>query len=310
MSLLAMSWARQSLKTLPTDVKTPSRLALMLLADYANEQHVCWPGLGTMAEEMGCSKRSVQRAIDLLEERGLVVVESRQDKTGRQQSNRYRLAVGGGCQSDTPTISTNSGEGDNLTPRGDSGDRGRVTPVTPLESAIESTTNPNTHTAGPNAIFDRARQQDDDGQPLPSKISEPTSPGDQVDMISETDRKHPMTLDWEPNPDLFAAQCYRAGMSPETTYEPHQLAKFVAHHAGDPARQYAAAGWIGRFVDWIRNDQRNAKTQLQTGGAHANRRQRTPSRRLTAAEARQRDRQQREQPAGGQCFDGEWRPGH
>ncbi len=33
MSLAAMHWARQSLKTLPATVKTPARLALMLLAD-------------------------------------------------------------------------------------------------------------------------------------------------------------------------------------------------------------------------------------------------------------------------------------
>ncbi|WP_110693315.1 helix-turn-helix domain-containing protein [Salinicola halophyticus] len=291
MSLLAMSWARQSLKTLPTDVKTPSRLALMLLADYANEQHVCWPGLGTMAEEMGCSKRSVQRAIDLLEERGLVVVESRQDKTGRQQSNRYRLAVGGGCQSDTPTTSTNSGEGDNLTPRGDSPDRGRVTPVSPLESAIESTTNPNTHTAGPDALFDYS-QLADDGEPLTGGA-----------------RQFPMTLDWQPDPEQFAAACLRAGLRSDTQPSAAQLANFTAHHA-DSGRRYGAMAWTQKLVDWLRRDLSQSHTKPTGGARHANGSQRTPARRLTAAEARERDRQQREQPAGGQCFDGEWRPGH
>ena len=294
MSLLAMSWARQSLKTLPVDVKTPSRLALMLLADYANEQHVCWPGLSTMAEEMGCSKRSVQRAIDLLEERGLVVVESRKDRTGRQQSNRYRLAVGGGCQSDTPTTSTDPGEGDNLTPRGDSGDRGRVTPVSPLESTTESTTNPNTHTASDSDDWSQPIDYSalaDDGQPLTGGA-----------------RQFPMTLDWQPDPEQFAAACLRAGLRSDTQLPAAQLANFTAHHA-DRGRRYGAMAWTQKLVDWIRRDLSQSHPK-PTGGAHANGRQRTPSRRLTAAEARERDRQQREQPAGGQCFDGEWRPGH
>jgi len=293
MSLLAMSWARQSLKTLPVDVKTPSRLALMLLADYANEQHVCWPGLSTMAEEMGCSKRSVQRAIDLLEERGLVVVESRKDRTGRQQSNRYRLAVGGGCQSDTPTTSTDPGEGDNLTPRGDSGDRGRVTPVSPLESSIESTTNPNTHTAS---------DSDDWSQPIDySALADDGQP------VTGGAHQFPMTLDWQPDPEQFAAACLRAGLRSDVQPPAAQLANFTAHHA-DSGRRYGAMAWTQKLVDWIRRDLNHSHPK-QTGGAHANGRQRTPSRRLSAAEARERDRQQREQPAGGQCFDGEWHPG-
>ncbi|AYF32312.1 helix-turn-helix domain-containing protein [Vreelandella alkaliphila] len=89
MSLHAMHWARQSLKTLPSEVKAPARLALMLLADYADEQHASWPSINTMALEMGCSVRSVQRAVDLLEEHGLVRVETRQAKNGRQMSNLY-----------------------------------------------------------------------------------------------------------------------------------------------------------------------------------------------------------------------------
>jgi biotin operon repressor len=290
MSLLAMSWARQSLKTLPTDVKTPSRLALMLLADYANEQHVCWPGLGTMAEEMGCSKRSVQRAIDLLEERGLVVVESRQDKTGRQQSNRYRLAVGGGCQSDTPTISTNSGEGDNLTPRGDSPDRGRVTPVTPLESSIESTTNPNTHTA--NGSEDWSQPIDystlaDDGQPLTGGA-----------------RQFAMTLDWQPDPEQFAAACLRAGLRSDTQPPAAQLANFTAHHADFPNRRHGSMAWATKLVDWIRRDLYSHPQPKPTGGAaNANGSQRTPQRRRTAAEARAAAEAERRERAG--SFDGQ-----
>ncbi|WP_110685098.1 helix-turn-helix domain-containing protein [Salinicola aestuarinus] len=297
MSLLAMSWARQSLKTLPSDVKTPSRLALMLLADYANEEHVCWPSIRAMSEEMGCSVRSVQRAIDLLEGRGLLAVESRSDRHGRQQSNRYRLAVGGGCQSDTPTTSSEPGEGDNLTPRGDSPDRGRVSPVSPLEPTNESTTNPNTHGADAGGLFETARQQSDDGQPLTAGA-----------------RQFPMSLDWQPDPEQFAAACLRAGLRSDAKPTAAQLAKFTAHHADQPNRRHGAMAWTAKLVDWVRRDLfSHPQPNQATGGAHATGRPRTQSRRLSAAEARERDRQQREQPAGGragQCFDGEWTSGH
>ncbi|MDH4572445.1 DnaT-like ssDNA-binding domain-containing protein [Salinicola acroporae] len=121
-------------------------------------------------------------------------------------------------------------------------------------------------------------------------------------------RQFPMTLDWQPDSEQFTAACLRAGLPFETMINPAQLANFTAHHA-DSGRRYGAMAWTQKLVDWIRRDLSQSHTK-PTGGAHANGRQRTPSRRLTAAEARERDRQQREQPAGGQCFEGEWRPGH
>lgn len=298
MSLAAMHWARQSLKTLPDDVKTPSRLALMLLADYADEEHVCWPSIKNMALEMGCSTRSVQRAVDGLESRGLLMVEKRLAANGRQQSNRYRLAVGGGCQSVTPTTPSQSGEGDNLTPPegdkltggGDTTVRGRVTPVSPLESTTRPY-NPSLSDAGAPSIFEQAAQRTDDAQPI-------TAGAHQVAM----------TLDWQPDAEHLAAACQRAGLSADTQPAPHQLAKFTAHHADQPSRRHGAMAWTAKLVDWIRNDQRLQAQQPNTGGAHAQRQQRTPARRLTAAEARERDRQ-RPPAGGGSVFDGEYTPG-
>src|SRR5690554_1390703 len=271
MSLHAMHWARQSMKRMPASVKAPSRLALMLLADYADEDHVSWPSLGTMAEEMGCSKRSVQRAIDLLEQHGLVDVEARLAANGRQQSNRYRLAVGGGCQSVTPSTSDQPGEGDNLSPsegdkltgRGDSPVRGRVTPVSPLESTTRTLPpNPDSLSGAGASIFERAAQQADDGTP---PASQP--------------RRYPMTLDWQPDPEQLAMACQRAGLPADTQPAPHQLAKFTAHHA-DTGRAHGAAAWHAKLTDWLRNDLRAAPTG---GSAHG-----------PAADQRRDDRTERE----------------
>ncbi|MCE8042464.1 hypothetical protein HOP60_09890 [Halomonas daqingensis] len=308
MSLAAMHWARQSLKTLPDSVKAPARLALMLLADYADEEHASWPSINTMALEMGCSVRSVQRAIDLLESHGLLRVENRHAKNGRQISNRYHLAVEGrhpvGRQSDTPSISDEFGEGDNLTPpEGDkltgggvTGDRGRVSPVSPLESTNKTLPPTPSHSGErdshfPPNVFERAAQQTDDGQP-----------------VANTQRQHPMTLDWEPGLEVWQRACWDRGLAPDADVS-EALIDFREHFAAQPGRIATPADWTRRFARWVHENLKRQQAQAAiTGGAtHANRRERTPARRLTAAEARERDRIAR--AGGGQpgdVFPGEY----
>ncbi|CDG54541.1 MULTISPECIES: helix-turn-helix domain-containing protein [Halomonadaceae] len=312
MSLHAMHWARQSLKSFPDSVKAPARLALMLLADYADEQHASWPSINTMSLEMGCSVRSVQRAIDLLEKHGLVMVESRQAKNGRQMSNRYFLAVDGlfvGCQSDTPSISGNSEEGDNLTPtegdnltgEGDTGDRGRVTPVTPLDSTNRTLTpslsggredhEPPGRTAPPPNVFEQAAQQADDGEPAADDLTQP--------------RKTAMHLDWEPEPETYAASCWQRGLAPDANVHA-ALLDFREHFAAQPGRTNTHADWTRRFVRWVFENQQRQQTAVATaGGHHANRRNSTPKRRLTAQEARAAHEGRAPEPPG-RTFDGEW----
>ncbi|MGP9499566.1 helix-turn-helix domain-containing protein [Halomonas sp. AOP43-D1-4] len=309
MSLHAMHWARQSLKTLPSEVKAPARLALMLLADYADEQHASWPSINTMALEMGCSVRSVQRAIDLLEQHGLVRVESRQAKNGRQMSNRYFLAVAGlfvGCQSDTPSISGCDGEGDNLTPseganltgEGVTGDRGRVSPVSPLDSTNRTLPLNPSLTAGepePN-VFERAAQQADDGEPATD-----TAP-----------RKTAMHLGWEPEPETYRVACLQRGLSADANVH-DALIDFREHFAARPQQTLTHADWTRRFARWVSENTKRQLAQQQTpnstgGNAHANRRDRTPARRLTAQEARARAAG-REPASAGQTFEGEFYTG-
>lgn len=304
-----MHWARQSLKTLPDSVKAPARLALMLLADYADEQHASWPSINTMALEMGCSVRSVQRAIDLLEKHGLVRVEARQAKNGRQMSNLYFLAVDGlfvGCQSDTPSISDCDRQGDKLTPteganltgEGVTGDRGRVSPVSPLDST-SMTLNPSLSDAcepAPN-VFERAAQQADDGEPAADDLTQP--------------RKTAMHLEWEPEPETYATACWQRGLAPDANVH-DALMDFREYFAAQPTRTQTHADWTRRFVRWVAENAKRQQTALTTttgGNAHANRRSSTPKRRLTAQEARAAAEGRAPEPPG-QTFDGEWHPAH
>lgn len=137
------------------------------------------------------------------------------------------------------------------------------------------------------SIFEQAAQRTDDGDTVPTGGA----------------RQFPMTLDWQPYPEQLAAACQRAGLPVDTQPAAHQLAKFTAHHADNPSRRYGAMAWTAKLVDWIRNDQQ--QNTKPTGGSHANRQQRTPRRRLTAAEARERDRALARGEQPGDVLDGE-----
>lgn len=85
MSIEALSWAwRQPLKQGP-------KLVLLALADYANDDGVCWPGVDALAEKTSMSRSAVIEAIKALAEAGLVAVEKRADANGYRASNRYHL---------------------------------------------------------------------------------------------------------------------------------------------------------------------------------------------------------------------------
>jgi hypothetical protein len=64
------------------------KLALIVLADYANDQGVAWPALPTIAQQSCICKRQAIRVIQQLEDRGLITVDP---SRGRARSNRYML---------------------------------------------------------------------------------------------------------------------------------------------------------------------------------------------------------------------------
>ena len=110
MSLKASEWAlRQALAPVP-------KFVLVVLADVADDEGICWPRISTIAERVGVSRRTVQRAIKYLVQRKLVTVEPRLRSDGSNSSNRYRLMLTEG--------------GDNLSPSPDKLTPPPDTPVT------------------------------------------------------------------------------------------------------------------------------------------------------------------------------------
>lgn len=72
-----------------------SLLVLLALADHADEDGVCWPGIERVAAKARVSERQAQRVIKALEEKGEVLTQfQRGHRGGRGYTNRYLIATG------------------------------------------------------------------------------------------------------------------------------------------------------------------------------------------------------------------------
>ena len=89
MSWQATAWALQ------TQTGSPStKLTLLGLANYADENGVCWPTQERLAKETEQSIDTVQRRIKKLVEIGLVRVERRANRRGQWSGKIYYLNMG------------------------------------------------------------------------------------------------------------------------------------------------------------------------------------------------------------------------
>ena len=87
MSVEAMTWAFQvRLKPCPKSV-------LVALANRADEDGFCWPGIEDLELRTGWKRRAIQQAIRELESSGLVSITPRFSTNGVQTSNLYRIAM-------------------------------------------------------------------------------------------------------------------------------------------------------------------------------------------------------------------------
>ncbi|WP_158610135.1 helix-turn-helix domain-containing protein [Micromonospora globbae] len=74
------------------DLKPTERLVLVAIVAHSNAEGHAWPSVATIAEYVGCSERTVQRALRRLVEVGRLVVR----KVAGIATRVYRLVVGGG----------------------------------------------------------------------------------------------------------------------------------------------------------------------------------------------------------------------
>jgi hypothetical protein len=118
------------------------KLALLVLADMANEKGICWPSLKYAARRASISVRTMQRTISSLEKDGLLLRQTRFRTDGSQTSSELlvlpnatkdgkvsppavaaaippaTIKVNGGDEAATPLTTTNSLNNHNNTPTG------------------------------------------------------------------------------------------------------------------------------------------------------------------------------------------------
>jgi len=70
------------------DISATQKLVLLALADWANDEGLCWPSINRLSVKTGATSRSVQRLIRQLEELGLV---KREEVVGK--GNRYWITL-------------------------------------------------------------------------------------------------------------------------------------------------------------------------------------------------------------------------
>jgi hypothetical protein len=85
------------------EVSGATLLVLLALADYANDNGVCWPGVPALSRKARVSERYVRELLGDLEGNGYII---RELNTGPYGVNTYKVLVGdaklAGVRTDTP----------------------------------------------------------------------------------------------------------------------------------------------------------------------------------------------------------------
>lgn len=68
-----------------------AKAVLFYLKDHADGEGKCWPGIRTIAAELGLSRSTVKRALGELVDTGLVEKSSQWRKNGSLSSNLYQI---------------------------------------------------------------------------------------------------------------------------------------------------------------------------------------------------------------------------
>ena len=74
-----------------SDLSHRARAVYMYLKDHADSEGRCWPGIRTIAAELGLSRSTVKRALTDLEQHGYLQKIPRYRDNGSSTSNLYSM---------------------------------------------------------------------------------------------------------------------------------------------------------------------------------------------------------------------------
>ena len=78
-------------KIYQADLDHRAKAVYMYLKDHADSEGKCWPGIRTIATELGISRSTVKRALNDLCKAEIISKEHRWRENGSLSSNLYRL---------------------------------------------------------------------------------------------------------------------------------------------------------------------------------------------------------------------------
>jgi len=123
-----------------------TKLTLMALADFSDDEGYCFPSYEVLAKKISKSKRTAIRAVEKLTELGFLQKEKRELKDGTSSANLYKILSENERVTQTHPRVTNEKEGvTSMTLPSDTDDTPRVTSMTPCSdkgvTPINITTN-------------------------------------------------------------------------------------------------------------------------------------------------------------------------
>ncbi|SEJ57465.1 Helix-turn-helix domain-containing protein [Pseudomonas linyingensis] len=263
MSFAALDWAWK--------VRTGNagrKAVLMALAQFADEDGVCYPGQETLATHTELSARSVRDHLAQLEADGLLVrTERRWADSKKRRTDLYQLQIG-----HFPEPKTNrkkSPVGGNGQPEDSSGGSAPAAPCAPAgvdacatedSSSGEQHTNRKISPVAPTGKSCTNQPADFAGY----ESSDKNRKGSSWDARS---RRFPMFEEWEPDEVTLRLHLVTAGVAlAELT--PEVVAEFVAHWATQSLDD-THAGWCKRLV--VNLKKHKARQLAGQGVPYANR---------------------------------------
>lgn len=271
---------------LSRDLTLQEKVMLVEIDSLQHPEKGCFKSNKALAEFFQLSPNRVSEIIGSLAKKGLVRVE--QVRKGKQIVERrifiatpFEKPKGGSRETEggysgngaNPNRDLEEGYSENCEERG-SGFRGSP---------------PSSDARG---VFDRAAQQDDQGQPVDN---------------TPTSRQQPMTYAWQPDAGALAMACQRRGMSADTQPDAATLADFVTHFAEQPHQRRTHQGWHERLAKWL-SENRQRQPLAPTGGPdHAQRPAAYPS--DARRSEREAVREQLANPGDTSWADGWWPEG-
>lgn len=86
MAIEIMTWAWK------TQLKPTLKLTLLALADYSNDEGICWPSIDSMAKKSSLTRSSLINNVQKLCDMGVIEKQKRYEN-GKRSSNEYRLKI-------------------------------------------------------------------------------------------------------------------------------------------------------------------------------------------------------------------------